>query len=118
MPKSRDGRALAPRFAESAKAISTHQHRLATLLADMVPGARALRVSQRHPGLSWPSPYSRAYDTEGHPIPLTRPQRVTAARWVIRAHPEVNWDEAHDFDLVNGAMRPAADAYTVPDGGR
>ncbi|WP_262371491.1 hypothetical protein [Streptomyces sp. WAC01526] len=119
MPKSRGGRAPA---VQSAKAVEltaeTRQHRLAALIADMVPGARALRVSQREPGRSWPSPYARAYDAQGQHVALNRAQGMTAARWVIRAHPEVIWDEAYDLDLTTGALRPAADAYAATGGGR
>ncbi|MEU8913175.1 hypothetical protein [Streptomyces nigrescens] len=119
MPKSRGGRAPA---VQSAKAVEptagTHQHRLAALIADMVPGARTLRVSQREPGRSWPSPYARAYDAQGQHIALNRAQGMTAARWVIRAHPEVIWDEAYDLDLTTGALRPVADAYAATGGGR
>ncbi|KMS74408.1 hypothetical protein ACM01_14040 [Streptomyces viridochromogenes] len=91
---------------------------MAVLLADMVPGARIVRVSQHQPSQTWPSPYSRAYDEQGHLIPLNRAQRVTAARWVIRAYPEANWDEAHDLDLTTGALRPVVEARPVVDGGR
>ncbi|GFE25733.1 hypothetical protein [Streptomyces nigrescens] len=119
MPESRSGRAHA---AQPAKAVALTrgplQNRLVALLAEMVPGARTIRVSQRQPGQNWPSPYARAYDSRGQLIALNRAQRMTAARWVIRAHPELSWDEAHDIDLVNGALRPATDAYAVAGRGR
>ncbi|GFE17917.1 hypothetical protein Sgleb_59640 [Streptomyces glebosus] len=118
MPKFRGGRAPA---VQSAKAVEptagTHRHRLAALIADMIPGARTLRVSQREPGRSWPSPYARAYDAQGQLIALNRPQGMTAARWVIRAHPDVTWEEAYDLDLATGTLRPAG-AYAATGGGR
>ncbi|MFG2862297.1 hypothetical protein [Streptomyces sioyaensis] len=89
---------------------SARQQRLACLLEEMVPGASTLRVSQRQPGQSWPSPYARAYDGQGEPIALNRAQRVTLARWVIRAHPELTWDEEYDLSLSTGSLRPAAEA--------
>ncbi|WP_405931533.1 hypothetical protein [Streptomyces sp. NBC_00827] len=119
MPVSRSGRALAAQPAKAvAPADGIRQHRLAVLLADMVPGARIIRVSQHQPSQTWPSPYTRAYDERGQPIPLNRTQRVATARWVIRAFPEKNWDEAHDLDLTTGILRPAAGACASSDGGR
>ncbi|WP_236584948.1 hypothetical protein [Streptomyces sp. MBT53] len=119
MPASRSGRALT---AQPAKAVDAtdgiRQHRLAALLVDMVPGARVIRVSQHQPSQTWPSPYTRAYDERGQPIPLNRTQRVAAARWVIRAFPQANWDETHDLDLTSGTLRPAAEACARSDGGR
>ncbi|WP_405539622.1 hypothetical protein OG787_46740 [Streptomyces sp. NBC_00075] len=119
MPESWTGRALAAQPAKTLDPTAgTRRHRLAVLLADMVPGARTVRVSQHQPSQTWPSPYTRAYDEQGQLVPLNRAQRVTTARWVIRAHPEANWDEAHDLDLTTGALRPAAEACAVVDGGR
>ncbi|MFJ8795111.1 hypothetical protein [Streptomyces sp. NPDC102462] len=119
MPASRSGRAIT---AQPVKAVEPHdgirQHRLALVLADMVPDARIIRVSQHQPSQTWPSPYTRAYDERGQPIPLNRPQRTAAARWVIRAFPEANWDEAHDLDLTTGSLRPTAEACAPSDGGR
>ncbi|MGW1374720.1 hypothetical protein ACWD6P_10680 [Streptomyces sp. NPDC002446] len=119
MPESRTGRALAAQPAEAVEpTVGTRQHRLATLLADMVPGARTIRVSQRQPGQNWPSPYTRAYDTQGQLIALNRAQRVTVARWVIRAHPDVSWDETYDLDLATGTLRLAAAVYATTGEGR
>ena len=119
MPESWTGRALA---APPAKTVGptagTRQLRLAVLLADMVPGARIVRVSQHQPNRTWPSPYARVYGERGHLIPLSRAQRLTAARWVIRAYPEASWDEAHDLDLTTATLRPAAQAHAVANGGR
>lgn len=119
MPASRSGRALAAQPAESvAPAGGTRHDRLAALLVDMVPGARIIRVSQHQPSQTWPSPYTRAYDERGQPIPLNRTRRVAAARWVIRAFPEADWDEAHDLDLATGILRPTAGTGGPADGGR
>lgn len=119
MPATRSGRALA---AQPAKAVDPadgiRQHRLAHLLSDMVPGARTIRVSQHQPSQTWPSPYSRAYDERGRPVPLNRTKGVAAARWVIRTFPEVNWDEAHDLDLATGTLCPTAGSGAPSDGGR
>ena len=119
MPASRSERALAAQPAKAVEAADgTRQHRLAVLLTDMVPGARIIRVSQYQPSQTWPSPYTRAYDERGQPIPLNRTQRVAAARWVIRAFPEANWDEAHDLDLATGTLRPTAGTRAHSDGSR
>ncbi|WP_244190692.1 hypothetical protein [Streptomyces caeruleatus] len=119
MPESWTGRALGAQPAKTDDPTAgTRQHRLAVLLADMVPGARIVRVSRHQPSQTWPSPYTRAYDERGQPVPLNRTQRVAAARWVIRAFPEVNWDEAHDLDLATGTLRPTAKARAHSDGGR
>ncbi|MEV3853134.1 hypothetical protein AB0J38_02285 [Streptomyces sp. NPDC050095] len=101
-----------------APAATARQLRLAALLADMVPAARTIRVSQREPERTWPSPYARAYDAHGRLIPLNRAQCLTAARWVMRTHSEANWDEAHDLDLTTGTLRHAAEAYATVAGGR
>ncbi|WP_328337055.1 hypothetical protein [Streptomyces violaceus] len=119
MLESWSGRALAAQPTKTVDpAAGSRKHRLVVLLADMVPGARMVRVSRHQPSKTWPSPYARAYDERGQLIPLSRAQRLTAARWVIRAHREVNWDEAYDLDLTTGGLRPAAEAHALADGGR
>ncbi|MEV7392891.1 hypothetical protein [Streptomyces sp. NPDC091215] len=119
MPASRSGRAIAARPAKAVEPTDgIRQHRLAVLLAEMVPGARIIRVSHRQPGQTWPSPYTRAYDEQGQPISLNRTQRTAAARWVIRAFPGANWDGVHDLDLTTGSLRPTAGACAPSDGGR
>lgn len=94
-----------------------HQQRLAGLLADMVPGACTVRVSQHQPDRTWPSPYARAYDAQGHLLPLTRTLRMTTARWIMRAFPGLDWDEPHDLDLATGQLRPTAERRAVTAGG-
>ncbi|MFF9072754.1 hypothetical protein ACF1A9_10645 [Streptomyces sp. NPDC014872] len=119
MPESRGERAYTAQLAQAPDPVTGSRWcRLATLLADMVPGARTIRVSQREPERTWPSPHARAYDEQGRPVALNRAQGLTAARWVMRTHPEVNWNEAYDLDLTNGVLRPAAEAYAVADGRR
>ncbi|MEU8687694.1 hypothetical protein [Streptomyces sp. NPDC048665] len=118
MPEPRSGRTLAAHPAKAVQpAVGTRQRRLAARLADMVPGASIIRVSQRGPGQTWPSPYSRAYDEQGRLITLNRAQGLTAARWVIRANSDVNWDEAYLLDLTTGVLRPAAESYAASGGG-
>ncbi|WP_181138412.1 ABC transporter ATP-binding protein [Streptomyces sp. Ru73] len=116
MPAYACGRASTALSASPARAGSRHE-RLAELLADMVPGARTIRVSQCEPDRSWPSLYARAYDERGRPLSLNRAQRLTAARWVIRASPELDWDEPHDLDLASGALRPTVEEYASVAGG-
>ncbi|MEU4200819.1 hypothetical protein AB0F64_12815 [Streptomyces sp. NPDC026294] len=116
MPAHTSGRASAALPVSPARAGSRHE-RLAELLADMLPGARTIRVSQCEPDRSWPSPYARAYDERGRLLALNRAQRLTAARWIIRASPELDWDEPHDLDLASGALRPTAEGYATVTGG-
>ncbi|MGW5200778.1 hypothetical protein [Streptomyces spiralis] len=113
MPESRNGRAHTAQAPDPAS--GSPQRRLATLLADMAPGARTIRVSQREPDRTWPSPYARAFDVQGSPVALNRAQGRTVARWVMRTHPEANWSDAYDLDLATGALRPAAEAHAVAD---
>ncbi|MGH4028743.1 hypothetical protein ACQB60_07385 [Actinomycetota bacterium Odt1-20B] len=119
MSKSWNGRAATSQPSEEpAPAVGARKRRLATLLAEMVPGACIIRVSLREPGYAWPSPYARAFDKQGELIRLNRAQGVTAARWIIRAHPEVPWDGAYDLDLAAATLRPAVEAYVTTDGRR
>ncbi|MEU6416006.1 hypothetical protein [Streptomyces spiralis] len=117
MPESRSGRAhiAEPVQAPDPAIPEWRQRRPVTLLADMVAGARTIRVSQREPDGTRPSPYARAYEAQGSVVTLNRAQGMTAARWVIRTYPEVVWSVAHDHDLATGVLRPTAGAYTVTD---
>ncbi|WP_435220735.1 hypothetical protein [Streptomyces sp. Tue6028] len=117
MPASRSGSVITTRPAKAVEPPDgTRRHRLAALLAAMVPGVRTVRVSQRRPSRTWPSLYSRAYDERGRLIPLNPTQRVSAARWLIRTFPETNWDETHDLDLATGTLRTAAGTGAPSDG--
>lgn len=85
------------------------QHRrLASLLADMVPGAATFRVILHDPDKVWPHPHARAYGTAGEPINLNRTQSVTAARWIMRKHPDAAWGDVYDFDLATARLTRAA----------
>jgi hypothetical protein len=79
-----------------------------SLVEDLAPRAVRLRVSLVHPQETWPHPYCRALTTSGKAVPLTRTAARTLARWVIRAHPEIDWSSAHDLDLKAGTLAPAA----------
>ncbi|MEU1906559.1 hypothetical protein [Streptomyces hygroscopicus] len=92
--------------AENGEAV--RHRRLADLLADMVPGAATFRVALRAPSRAWPHPHARAYDAEGEQLTLNRTQAVTAARWIIRTHPEVIWGDTYDFDLAAARLQRAA----------
>lgn len=87
---------------------SARDHRLASLLADMVPGAVAIRITPQDPSRAWPSPRARVYGADGSRIKLNRAEAITIARWITRAHPEAAWDEAYDFDLAGARMSSAA----------
>ncbi|HCA84135.1 MAG TPA: transcriptional regulator [Streptomyces sp.] len=84
------------------------RHRLlASVLTDMVPAAATFRVTLQDPSNIWPHPHARAYGVEGNPIRLNRIQAITAARWIIRTHPEVAWGDVYDFDLSEARIRAA-----------
>ncbi|MCC9707139.1 transcriptional regulator [Streptomyces sp. MNU76] len=100
MPEHRSG-------SRSVTEPDDRQRRLADLLADMVPGAATFRVTLHDPATAWPQPHARAYGTAGGPINLNRTQAVTAARWIIRMHPEAVWGEAYVFDLATARLHPA-----------
>ncbi|MFF3689972.1 hypothetical protein [Streptomyces sp. NPDC002187] len=115
MPTPQSERAVSAQYDESA---DVRRQRMARLLADMVPGATVIRVSQREPSQTWPSPYARAYDEHGHRMETNRAQGLIAARWIMRSYPGVSWDEAHDLDLTTGVLKPAAQAYASAGGVR
>ncbi|MFE2426909.1 transcriptional regulator [Streptomyces sp. NPDC059373] len=87
---------------------SGQQRRLAGLLADLVPGAATFRVTLHDPATAWPRPHARAYDEDGEPLTLTRTLAITAARWIIRTHPEIAGGEVYTFDLATAQLRRAA----------
>ncbi len=92
MPKYWSGRALPEQMPQAAAPPT---------------GAR----QQHRPSLSQPSFYAHEYDGQAEVMPLSRTQRVTLARWVVRAHPEPTWDEAYDFSLATASPRPAAEGH-------
>ncbi|MFB4193372.1 transcriptional regulator [Streptomyces carpaticus] len=93
------------------------QHVLAGVLRDMIPNAVRIRVHFQHPKRSWPHPHARAYDASDALIALTRVQSLTAARWILRAHPDhVSWDEVYDFDLVTARLVSVTSPVTGEDG--
>ncbi|MCN9240713.1 hypothetical protein NGF19_07865 [Streptomyces sp. RY43-2] len=119
MPESGNGSAYTAKPVQALDpATGSRQRRLATRLADMVPSARTIRVSQHEPDRTWPSPYARAYNAQGRVVALNRAQGLTAARWVMRVHAWANWSEAHDLDLATGVLRPAVEAHAAADGRR
>jgi hypothetical protein len=105
MPEHRSGNNLAE--------ASDQHRRLAGLLADMIPGAVTVRVTLHDPAKVWPHPHARAYAAMGKPITLNRTQAVTAARWVIRTHPDVVRGDVYDFDLATASLRRTVIIATV-----
>ncbi|MFJ8931545.1 hypothetical protein ACIRLA_33680 [Streptomyces sp. NPDC102364] len=119
MPEHRPGRALAAEAPERTAVPTTARRlRLSRLLAEMVPGARTLRVSLRGPARTWPSPHASAYDETGRRLPLNPPQARTAARWIIRACAEVDWRQEHDLDLRTGGLLRVTETRNAAVGGR
>jgi hypothetical protein len=93
-----------PSGAQNLDEAGSRHRRLADLLADMVPGAATFRVTLLSPAGVWPHPHARAYDAAGAPVTLTRTQETTAARWIIRIHPEADWTRPHAFDLATAQL--------------
>ncbi|MFF2503524.1 hypothetical protein ACFVTY_09130 [Streptomyces sp. NPDC058067] len=114
MPETRSERASVAQLPPA----TTRHLRLVVLLAEMLPEARIIRVSQREPGQTWPSPYARAYDAQGHLVPLKRAQSLTVARWVMRACSGANWNEGYALDLATGIVRMSTESRVATAGGR
>lgn len=97
------GSPACPETPEPARA-----QRLVAQLADMIPGAAAVRVSVTEPGAAWPRPYAVARDAEGRRLELSRTASRTAARWVMRVWSEVDWGEPHTLELATATLTLAA----------
>ena len=81
---------------------TARRRHLAAQLADMIPGAATIRVSLTHPKQTWPHPHAVAKDAAGETIELNRTIARIAARWILRAWPELDWDQPHSFDVAAG----------------
>ncbi|MFE4976065.1 transcriptional regulator [Kitasatospora sp. NPDC056651] len=86
---------------------SPSQQRLGAKLAEMIPGAVAVRVSLAHPSRQWPHPYTVAVDGRGGQLVLSGSATKVAARWVLRSWPEADWTRPHTLDLVTGQLAVA-----------
>jgi hypothetical protein len=80
------------------------QRRLATQLADMIPGAATIRVSLNDPNQSWPHPHALVKDEAGQTMELGRTTARVAARWILRVWPEADWNRPHTFDLAAATL--------------
>ena len=80
------------------------QHRLAVLLADMIPGAASIRVSLADPAQRWPHPHSVARDEAGATVKVSQTTARVAARWIMRVWPGVDWTRPHTFDLATATL--------------
>ncbi|MFJ6382731.1 transcriptional regulator [Kitasatospora sp. NPDC092039] len=80
------------------------QRRLAVQLANMIPGAVAVRVSLADPHRQWPHPYTVALDADGEQLPLSRATTKVTARWVLRTWPEADWTRPHTLELATGQL--------------
>ncbi|MEV7088004.1 transcriptional regulator [Streptomyces sp. NPDC093085] len=92
---------------------TARQQRLATQLADMIPGLATIRVSLNDPRQSWPHPYTIAKDAAGETIDLNRTTARIAARWILRVWPTLDWNRAHTFDIATATL-----TRSVPAAGR
>ncbi|MFF2955885.1 transcriptional regulator [Kitasatospora sp. NPDC057965] len=86
--------------------------RLAAKLADMIPGA-AVTVDFTDPATQWPHAYARATDAAGRPVRLGPVARRVVARWIVRAHPDIDWTRPHTLYLADGRL-----AVRTNDAGR
>ncbi|MFJ4868535.1 transcriptional regulator [Streptomyces sp. NPDC088757] len=80
------------------------QRRLAAQLADMIPGAATIRVGLDGPKQKWPHPHAIVKDEAGKNVELSRTAIRVAARWILRAWPEVDWTRPHIFDLAHATL--------------
>lgn len=80
------------------------QHRLATQLADMIPGAATVRVSLTDPQRRWPHPHATVKDAAGKTLELGRTTTTVAARWILRTWPEADWTRPHTFHLTDATL--------------
>lgn len=76
-----------------------HTRRLAEHLSGMLPQAATVKVRLQGPQTVWPHTGLTACDAAGARIRVSRTQALTAARWIIRAHPNAGWQRPHTFDL-------------------
>ncbi|MEU8507171.1 transcriptional regulator [Streptomyces brevispora] len=95
---------LAPSSGRSACPHADRQHRLATQLADMIPGAATIRVSLNDPTRTWPHPHTIVKDESGKTMDLSRTTAMVAARWILRVCPEADWTRPHTFDLAEASL--------------
>ncbi|MGK5496719.1 transcriptional regulator [Streptomyces sp. URMC 125] len=77
---------------------------LADRLSAMLPGSTAVRASLQGPHTPWPHLDLRAAGATGAPVHVTRTQAITAARWIIRTHPDAGWQHPRTFDLRTGTL--------------
>ncbi|MFJ8980172.1 transcriptional regulator [Streptomyces sp. NPDC102282] len=78
--------------------------RLAAQLSDMIPGAVAIRVSLTDPTQTWPRPHAIALNESGQRIDLNRTAAKIAARWILRAWPQADWNRPHTFDIATATL--------------
>lgn len=103
-----------PRASVGSPAAGNRRIRLARCPAEMIPGARTIRVTLRAQARTWPSPYATAYDATGRRPTLNQAQARTAARWIIHACPEAEWRHDQVLDLASGSItNAAATAYSI-----
>lgn len=119
MPQHLDGRTHTSDVpGHSASPVGGRRLRLARTLAEMLPGARTLRVTLRGPAQAWPSPHASASDGAGRRMPLSCPQARTAALWIIRACPEADWSQDRECDLKTGRLLCPVGPRPIASGGR
>ncbi|WP_432061514.1 transcriptional regulator [Streptomyces sp. S1] len=80
------------------------QHRLAVQLADMIPGAVAIRVGFDDPKQKWPHPHAVVKDEAGKTMEVSRTTTSIAARWILRVWPEADWTRPHTFHLADTTL--------------
>ncbi|MYV68267.1 transcriptional regulator [Streptomyces sp. SID2131] len=80
------------------------QHRLAVQLADMIPGAVAIRVGFDDPKQKWPHLHDVIKDEAGKAMEVSRTTTRIAARWILWVWPEADWTRPHTFHLTHATL--------------
>jgi len=83
---------------------TARRQRLAAQLTDMIPGAATVYACLNDPEHEWPHPHATATDRSGKTITLNRTASRTAARWMMRVWPELDWNRPRVLDLATATL--------------
>ncbi len=78
--------------------------RLAAQLSTMIPGAATVYACLNDPEREWPHPHATATDAAGGAIALNRTASRTAARWMMRVWPDLDWNRPRILDLATATL--------------
>ena len=81
------------------------RHRLAAQLSTMIPGAATVYgLPERPRARVAPSPRHRHRRGGGAPSTLNRTASRTAARWMMRVWPDLDWNRPRILDLATATL--------------